>query len=122
MEFLLLSLLLFLKFYVLFVVYSLCIISHPPVILKYVFFIVLLCLNMLINFRNEVVVWVERGWGEAITQTVVSTVSLLRIRKLATLGSCYTFCSSNNEPFLSLNELFRDELQYGKHMASLNTV
>lgn len=85
-------------------------------------FIALLCLNMLINIRSEVVVWVERGWGEATTQTVVSTVSLLRIRKLATLGSCYTFCSSSNEPFLSLKGLFRDELQYGKHMSSLNRV
>lgn len=85
-------------------------------------FIALLRLNMLINFRNEVVVWVERDWGEATTQTVVSTVSLLRIRKLTTVGSCYTFCSSNNKPFLSLKELFHDELQYGKHMAFLNRV
>lgn len=77
---------------------------------------------MLINIRTEAVVWVERGWSEATTQTVVSTASLLRIRKLATLGSCYTFCSSNNELFLSLKELFCDELQYGQHMSSLNRV
>lgn len=77
---------------------------------------------MLINIRTEAVVWVERGWSEATTQTVVSTALLLRIRKLATLGSCYTFCSSNNELFLSLKELFCDELQYGQHMSSLNRV